>query len=175
MIVFSPYPSLPLSPPPSLPLRWPGTLNRRSSFLYQTDDSDSDQEKNAGSTKGISRTSSMSSHVGDETYITPYAQVNSSTLKFCKQKKNWWFGSLPSQPPNWKFRFSHDRMFIHAHIYDNLYDGQLSFNWLSIHINIRSNVLSRQLLSCIVYQLLLLSIVVSMGSEGHVAKLILVP
>lgn len=91
-------PPLPLSFPvfPSLPRRWPGTLNRRSSFLYQTDDSDSDQEKTTGSTKGISRTSSMSSHVGDETYITPFAQVNSLLCNFVDREKiyYWRFSSL---------------------------------------------------------------------------------
>ena len=52
------------------------SFGRRSSFLYQSDaDEDHDDDAAGMGDTGISRTSSMSSHVGDETYITPFAQV----------------------------------------------------------------------------------------------------
>lgn len=47
------------------------STGRRGSYLFLSDADDDDQQPLR------SRTSSMNSHIGDETYITPFAQVHS--------------------------------------------------------------------------------------------------
>jgi len=52
------------------------TTGRRPSSILYLSDTDDEQPSGTSTSKPVSRTSSLgSSHVGDETYITPFAQV----------------------------------------------------------------------------------------------------
>lgn len=61
----------PKNPPPYL--LPPHSAGRRGSFIHLSDADDEDQQNVR------SRASSMNSHIGDETYITPFAQVTVAT------------------------------------------------------------------------------------------------